>query len=73
MSKAPKARMNLYVSPDVKEKTEKYAEENFMSISACVNMILKSYFDGRELLSESEQMNSALASLVTAYRGKVED
>ena len=73
MSKAPKARMNLYVSPDVKEKTEKYAEENFMSISACVNMILKSYFDGRDLLSESEQMNSALASLVSAYRGKVED
>jgi len=73
MSKAPKARMNLYVSPIVKEKTEKYAEENFMSISACVNMILKSYFDGRDLLSESEQMNSALASLVSAYRGKVED
>ena len=73
MSKAPKARMNLYVSPDVKAKTEKYAEDNFMSLSACVNMILKSYFDGRDILSKSEQMNSALASLVSAYRGKVED
>lgn len=73
MEKVAKARMNVYISPDVKEKTEKFAYENFMSVSACVNMILKSYFDGRDIISKSEQMNSALASLVSVYNEKVKD
>ena len=72
MDKVKNGRMNVYISPDVKKKVEEYAKENFMSISACVNMILKSYFDGRDILSKSEQMNSALALLVSAYKDNVE-
>ena len=72
MPKAEKVRMNLYISPDVKNKVEVYADENFMTTSACVNMILRNYFEGRDILTHSEQMEKAFASLVSVYKDKVE-
>lgn len=60
-------RMNIYVAPSVKKRLEEYAEDNFMSLSACSNMIFKNYLDGVDLLDKSGEMNSIISSLVSTY------
>ena len=63
-----KTRLNVYLTPSVKERIEKYAKENMMPTSACINFILKQYLDGIDLVSKMPQMNDAIASLVTVAK-----
>lgn len=46
------ARLNLYVSPDLKDRLDKYCESHGVSKNALVNDLLTSYLDLHETGTE---------------------
>lgn len=43
-------RINAYVNPEIKQRLDEYASDNYVSSSAALNMILKQFFDGQEAM-----------------------
>ena len=68
MAAINKSRLCGYLDPKVKKQLDEYAEENYMSISACLNMILKNFFEGREIISKMGQFNDLVSVFDIAFK-----
>lgn len=56
-------RFNAYIKTELVEKMKQYCEENYMSLTGFINMVLKQYFDGQEALKNMGDVTELLKTV----------
>lgn len=56
-------RFNAYIKTELVEKMKIYCDENYMSQTGFINMVLKQYFEGQEALKNMGSVTELLKTV----------